>query len=55
MVRVDGKWQLLEMCEPLHGLQDQEEPLENVAENALIFLDHLDEGSHGDGGHGLRG
>ena len=37
LARVDGKWQLLEMCESLHGLQDQEEPLENAAENTLIL------------------
>ena len=37
MARVDGKWQLLEMRESLHGLQDKEEPLENAAENTLIL------------------
>ena len=26
------------MCESLHGLQDQEEPLENVAENTPLIL-----------------
>ena len=37
LVRIEGQWQLYEMCENLHGLVNQEEQIENVEDNTLVL------------------
>ena len=37
LVKREGKWLLMETCEPLHAMADQEEAIEGITEKQLVL------------------